>query len=278
MRIRAAADDDLPAIAAIAAANDDEGAGSAADPRYVARLRSDGRFLVADDGGTVAGYCGARPAGRAVMLCDLFVHPDRQGAGVGGLLLRETLPAAGERFTYASKDPRAMPLYVRHGMIPYWPLLYLRGPWPARGIAPSAAGLELELVTPVRAAAAEREITGQDRAADYAYWATADGSTGLIVRQAGRVAAAAAAAPGHLMHLACARQAGPDAVQAGPDAVLAVALEAAGPGPVRLCLPGPHPAVPRLLAAGFRIFDYDHYMASRPGLVSTGDAPSSALG
>ncbi len=278
MRIRAAADDDLPAIAGIAAMNDDEGAGSAADPRYVAHLRSDGRFLVADDGGTVAGYCGTRPVGRAVMLCDLFVHPDRQGAGVGGLLLREALPAAGERFTYASKDPRAMPLYIRHGMIPHWPLLYLHGPWPAAGTGPAAAGLELEQVTPARAAAADREITGQDRDADYAYWATVAGSTGLIVRQAGRVVAAAAAAPGQLMHLACARQAGPDAVRAGPDAVLAVALGAAGPGPVRVCLPGPHPAVPRLLAAGWRIFDYDHYMASRPGLACTGDAPSPALG
>src|SRR5437879_5216672 len=98
MRVRPAADEDLPAIAAIAAANDDS---AGADPRYVSHLRNNGRFLVAEadarSGGGPAGYCGIRRTDEYTMLTDLFVDPSRHGAGTGRRLLDRALDEPGER-------------------------------------------------------------------------------------------------------------------------------------------------------------------------------------
>src|SRR4051794_18554256 len=117
MRVRPAADEDLPAIAKIATANDEP---DGADPRYVSHLRNNGRFLVAEADGGLAGYCGIRLTGEYTMLTDLFVAPSRHGGGTGRRLLEAALDGPGERLTFASRDPRAMSLYVRFGMIPRW--------------------------------------------------------------------------------------------------------------------------------------------------------------
>jgi len=48
--------------------------------------------------------------------------------GVGRQLLGETLTSdAAASQTFASLHPAALPLYVRAGMTPTWPLLYLHG-------------------------------------------------------------------------------------------------------------------------------------------------------
>lgn len=48
-------------------------------------------FLVADDGSTIGGvaYATAIDEGKTVMLHQLYVRPDSQGRGIGGLLLDE---------------------------------------------------------------------------------------------------------------------------------------------------------------------------------------------
>lgn len=263
MRVRPVHDDDLPAVAAIAAANDET---DGADPGYVAHLRRHGRFLVAVSGGEVAGYCATRRIGAATMLCDLFVAPDRQGQGVGGRLLAAALAGAGPRFTFASTDPRAMPLYVRHGMVPRWPLLYLSGPAPAAVPARARA----RTVPASAAGAAERRLRGVDRDADYAHWGTLPGGRGVTVHEGDELIAAGAVRAGALVHLATAG--GHD-----PAAALSAALTVIGGERVRVCLPGPHPAVPLLLGAGWRIDGYDHHMSSEPGLLRTGLVPSPAL-
>jgi GNAT superfamily N-acetyltransferase len=255
-------DGDLPAIAKIALANGDEGAGS--DSRYVSHLRRDGRFLVAELDGGVAGYCATRRIGGATMLCDLFVDPALHDAGIGGRLLDAVFEGTGEKFTFASRDPRAMPLYVRHGMIPRWPLLYLSGP------SGGSSTLRSRKVPMAKAGAAELELTGCDRIADYAYWATVPGSVGLIVQAGGDIVAAGAAGPGWLIHLA-------SAGNCDPVATLIAGLNAFDTGRIRLCLPGPHPALPLLLDARWRIDDYDHHMSSSQGLLSPGHVPSASL-
>lgn len=261
MDVRPAADEDFPAIARIATANDEP---DGADPRYVAHLRDNGRFLVAEADGVLAGYCGVRRTTEATMLTDLFVDPDRHGGGTGRRLLAVALDGAGERFTFASRDPRAMSLYVRHGMTPRWPLLYLSGP------PPGAGGLRAERLPVGEAGQAEHELTGRDRTADYAYWGTTPDATGLVVRDGGRTVAAGVAVPGTLFHLLTAD--GYD-----PAATLASALATFDTGRVRLCLPGPHPALPYLLEARWRIEDVDQHLASRPGLVSETSVLSSSL-
>jgi hypothetical protein len=63
------------------------------------------------------------------------------------------------------------------------------------------------------------------------------------------------------------------------DAVLAMlaALRREN-GQAVVCLPGPHPAVRPLLAVGWRVAEFDLYMATEPGLLDpTRAAPSPAL-
>jgi hypothetical protein len=49
-------------------------------------------------------------------------------------------------------------------------------------------------------------------------------------------------------------------------------------GTARVCLPGPHPAVRALLAAGWRVEEFDLFMATEPGLLDPRRAvPSPAL-
>jgi GNAT superfamily N-acetyltransferase len=261
MDVRPVADEDLPAIAKIAAAND-EHAGT--DPRYVSHLRNNGRFLVAEADGGLTGYCGIRRTAEATMLTDLFVDPDRQSGGAGRRLLEVALDGAGERFTFASRDPRAMSLYVRQGMVPRWPLLYLAGP------PPGAGALRAERVPNEEAGEAERELTGRDRTADYAYWGTTPGATGLVVRDGNAIVAVGAAAPDALFHLVTAD--GHD-----PATTLASALAAFDAGRVSLCLPGPHPALPSLLEARWRIEDLDQHLSSRTDLVSATAVLSPSL-
>jgi hypothetical protein len=52
------------------------------------------------------------------------------------------------------------------------------------------------------------------------------------------------------------------------SAVIAVLswLEPPG-GQARVCLPAPHPATRALLAAGWRVTEFDLHMASEPGLI-----------
>jgi GNAT superfamily N-acetyltransferase len=261
VQVRDASEEDLPAIARIAAANDDT---AGADPRYVSHLRTHGRFLVAEAGGEPVGYCGIRRTGEYTMLTDLFVDPERHGGGVGRRLLETALDEPSERLTFASRDPRAMSLYVRFGMVPRWPLLYLSGP-PARSRA-----LRTDLVPIADAGAAEFSLTGRDRTPDYAYWGTLPGARGLVVRDGCAVVGAGAVGPDLVHHLVTAD--GHD-----PASTLAAALGTFDAGRVRICLPGPHPALPVLLEAGWRIEDLDQHLSSRPGLLSAGSVLSPSL-
>jgi GNAT superfamily N-acetyltransferase len=262
MHIRPVTSADLPAIARVGLANDEH---SATDPNYVAHLRSVGRFLVAEIDGTVAAYGAARRAGGVTMLCDLFVDPARHSAGVGRSLLDAVLQGSGERFTFASRDPRAMSLYVRQRMIPRWPLLFLSGP-------PLRPGVLRCRQTPMaEAGEAERELIGGDQASSYAYWATRPRATGLIVEEDGEILAAGAAEPGELLHLATAP--GHD-----PAATLTAALATFTAERVRLTLPGPHPALAPLLDAGWRIEDSDQFLSTSDGLLSPTHVPSNSLG
>jgi hypothetical protein len=91
--------------------------------------------------------------------------------------------------------------------------------------------------------------------------------------------AAIGGAPGQygLTHLALATSAADRADAA--DAVLAtVAALRPADGRAVVCLPGPHPAVRPLLAAGWRVTEFDLYMATEPALLDPSRAvPSPAL-
>jgi GNAT superfamily N-acetyltransferase len=272
--VRPATPGDFPAIAkvAVAAGQDEEWAGS--DPAYLAYLLEHGTLLVAGRDGAITGFGASRLIGdgpaAVSMLCDLFVHPGTHGRGCGRAILSQLWPdgAVPRRMTFSSQHAHALPLYTRFGLDAWWPLLYLTGDVaavraPDGWTVTLAPAVEAE-VTEV--AAAEQLWSGVDRSADHRAWAARPHGQPVRAFRRGELAAAGTAA-GHgaeygLVHLATA----PD-VPAG-DAVLAVLASLKAPdGRARVCLPGPHPAVRPLFAAGWRHEDSDVFMASDPGLL-----------
>src|SRR3954452_22848059 len=126
MEVRRAGAADLPAVRAIA-----EGYGNLEEwprrPDYLDHELERDALWVALDAGEVAGFAGVLVDGEVAHLADLFVRPDRLGSGVGSALLAAALPRDRTLVTFSSADPRALPLYVRAGMRPLAPLLYLTG-------------------------------------------------------------------------------------------------------------------------------------------------------
>lgn len=265
--IRPATLTDVPGIRALLAAHGNDGPISTVDVvgPYVRHVVAHGRAFVSIEEERVVGYGAAVDAGVAWHLADLFVLPDRLGHGIGRPLLEATMAHAGRRTTFASSDPRAVPLYVRAGMAPWWISLYMQGD-PA-GLPAPAERLEIEPADAARLAALERDWTGVDRSADHAFWASQAEADSFVVARRGE--------PVAVVH-ARARQVGPeraiDRMVVRPDAdpvgpVIAALRRAARGGRVMAAIQGPSPLVPVLLAAGFRIEDHDQYMASEPGLV-----------
>src|SRR5215207_7591885 len=233
MRIERAAPEDMRAVRAIAARYDLM-AEWPAPPDWLEHVLAMQGLWVARDNGEVCGFAGVVRDGGVTHLCDLFVEPDRLGRGTGKALLAAALPATGVRTTFASADPRALTLYVRAGLRPFAPLLYLAGA--------VAAGGATERV-PVASVPSGRPAARGFLATTNAY-ALRAGDGSAVVRPV----------PGGALL-------GPGVADAG--AVLAIAGAASAEyGTVKLALPGPHPALAPLLAAGMQLKDADTFMAT----------------
>jgi GNAT superfamily N-acetyltransferase len=281
IEVREADPGDLPEIAAVALATGQGEEWGGADHAYMTHLLTYGRVVVGVSGGSVVGFGATRQLGsgpRAVsMLCDLFVDPRMHGSGCGRALLAEMWQAVGRRMTFSSLHAHALPLYARFGLDAWWPLLYLRGR--AEALA-TPDGWRAGEGTPAEVAALELDWTGMDRSDDHLAWARRPGGASVLAWRSGQVMAAGTVGGAGdeygVTHLALAPWAG--SADAGA-AVLAV-LANAGPegGLARVCLPGPHPAVRALLAAGWRVEGFDLFMATEPYLLDPRRAvPSPAL-
>jgi GNAT superfamily N-acetyltransferase len=239
MEVERAAPEDLPAVRALAgrygltkewpSPPDWLDHTLAARGLWVARLQ---------DG--IAGFAGVLDDGGVIHLCDLFVDPGRLGRGTGKALLAAAFPRDGARTTFASADPRALPLYVRAGLRPLAPILYLAGVVPGGGAAAERA--------PVETVPAGRPAALAFLATTAAY-ALRHGTGSAVVRPV----------PGGALL-------GP-AVGGAEDVTALAAAASAAHGTVKLAVPGPHPAVGPLLEAGMRVADADTFMATAPGLV-----------
>ncbi|WP_181019881.1 GNAT family N-acetyltransferase [Nonomuraea typhae] len=245
--VRVATADDLPAVRRVAR-RFGLLEGWPGTPDFLDAERAFGRLLFApDDAGGALGFGGTLRRGGLTHLGDLFVLPERQSSGLGRTLLTELLRESGPKVTFASSDPRAIALYVRHGLRPLTPLLYLTGPATR---LPAATVLRTR---PEDAAPLDATSSGGDRGATLAWYAAVPGVT-LYATDRGYAAARERA----------------DHVLIGPaggatphdcaDAVLG-ALAAARPAGARIALPGTHPLVPVLIGAGWRIMDMDTLMA-----------------
>jgi GNAT superfamily N-acetyltransferase len=268
--IRRATLDDQPAIAELMAANDEpQGWPGIPGWPYLAFLVTHGDARVAVDGDAVVGFGASVEAGPITHLADLFVDPGRHGGGIGRTLLAAVMPADRPRTTFASADPRAVPIYARSGMRPSWPLLYLEGDprrLPAAADLPAAETVPLEAFTKIH-----RDLTGVARPDLDRYQSGLPGAATIVARDGGSVVAAGvvrnlrvrtARALDRLVITAEATEA--DATRILLAAIRAAAVEGQ---PVDVLVPGPNPALPVLLDAGFRMLDRDIYCESEPGLI-----------
>jgi len=265
--IRDATSADVPAIRPILAAHGNDGPVVTVDivGPYLRHLIDHHRALVTVDGERVVAFGAAADAGVAHHLADLFVAPDFLGRGLGGQLLAALFGNAGRRTTFASGDPRALPLYVRAGMTPLWPILYLRGAGDA--VPEPSPGIQTRDADAGTLSALEAAWTGHGRRLDHAYWAAAPEGDAFVVADRGEPVAFAYCrvrqpAPVRTIARLLVR---PGAEPVGP--ILAAIRRAARGGLVHVGIPGPSRVLPILLGAGFRIEERDTFMASEAGLV-----------
>lgn len=265
--VRWAEASDIAAIAAVLAANDDpiDWPDLPGWP-YLEHLLARARVAIAEVDGVVVGFAGAVDVGDARFLTDLFVDPRSHERGLGRALLDNVLDGASGRMTFSSADQRALGLYIRSGMRPWWPLLYLVGDVASLGRPPEGLGWEPASVD--ETARWSLDWSGMDRAVDFEHYASLPGAAGFVVRDGGTVVGAgwarrARREPGRwLDHVSIAPAADPVRAAIG-------AWHAAAPAGERLmgCVPGPHPVVPVLLDAKVRIADRDQWCASDPDLI-----------
>jgi GNAT superfamily N-acetyltransferase len=268
--IRPATDDDVDAIDRLLDGHD---AVSGAPPlrpglraAHIRQALRRGAVHVAQIDGAIVGFGSTVDTGRALHLADLFVDREFLGRGIGGRLLPGLFGDRWPRTTFASDDPRAMPLYMRVGMSPLWPNVYVTAD--ERLLPEVAPEFDSEPTSAEKIAAIEREWTNVDRSADHAMWGDREGAQPFVVRRAGRVVAVVQArrrirGEGRWI----------DRMRVAPDAdpletALAAMRFAAAPGlEVGGCIPGPNPALGPLVRSGFRVVDGDTFMGSEPDLV-----------
>ncbi len=263
---RPATPDDVPAIRGILAAHGNDGPVARVDivGPYVRHLVTRHRTMLTEEDGVAVAFGAVVDAGLADHLADLFVVPDRLGQGLGRPLLAALFGDAPRRTTFASDDPRALPLYVRAGMTPLWTTLHVEGDATCLSMPP---GLDVVAAAPEELAALELAWTGADRRHDHRFWASqADADPFLVVDRDGPVALAI----GRARQVSDVRVIDRMRVRPGADPVSAVlaALRRTDRGTRVICsLFGPSPVLPALLEAGFHVVDRDQYMASDPGLI-----------
>jgi GNAT superfamily N-acetyltransferase len=263
---RPATAEDVVAIRAILAAHHNDTPVTRVDivGPYVRHLVTRHRALLTEEDGVALAFGAVVNAGVAIHLADLFVVPDRLGQGLGRPLLAALFGDARRRTTFASDDPRALPIYVRAGMTPLWPTLHVEGD--ATGLA-MPRGLDVIAADPAELAALELAWTGAERGDDHRFWASqADADPFLVVDRDGPVALAI----GRARQVSDVRVIDRMRVRPGADPVPPVlaALRRADRGTrVVASLFGPSPVLPALLDLGFRVVDRDQYLASDVGLV-----------
>ena len=268
--VRTATEADMPAITAILEANDEPVTWpDVPRPPYVEHLltRPGMRLVVGELDGSVAGVAGTIEVGRpgTRFLSDLYVDPARQSQGLGRAMLRAAFEGAESRMTFSSRDPRALGAYIRNGMLPRWPLLYME--MAAGLLGPHEDGVEARPANPAETARRSLAWTGVDRTVDFDFYARLPEASGFVVVIDGDLAAIGWArrelAPPEgrwLDHASIAPHADP------VRAAYAVLRAAAGGQRLGAALPGLHPAVAPLLERGVRIGDQDTFCATDPDL------------
>jgi hypothetical protein len=189
--------------------------------------------------------------------------------------LADLLPPTGARCVIASRDFRANALYIRNGMSPRWPAYWVVSDAPAELNLEILPGAELALV-PIDVADAElmrwdAEICGYARPSDLRWLVETRDAQAFWVTRAGERLGYAFIHRAATEYLWCPHSwtlgpIGARSASEAPACVGAVTRYAAERAPaIRLSIPGPHPALPSLLAAGMRLSYIETFLASADG-------------
>jgi hypothetical protein len=173
-------------------------------------------------------------------------------------LLGAVMDGSADRLTFSSSDPRALPLYLRAGMFPRWPLLCLEGP---ASFGPSTLHDECVAVGLDVAIATEARLTGSDRTVEYTYWLSRSSTSCVVVGDR---------AVGVVRHVGDGVRVEHLAVADGADPALALASIGrwANVDTLLAYVRGTSPLARSLLEAGHKVIDADTAMSTRPDLVS----------
>lgn len=285
MRIRPAQEADLPACGRIFAASvadldrryrpgqDDHLPVDLEGRRWLYRhlLRS-GALFVADDPHPV-GFAAAIVRDGVWFLSQLWVLPERQGAGVGAALFDEALAwgrGSNAFSVVASPHPAAQTLYLRASMLPLWFVLDMAVPDVAVEDAPNDL-VPVEDSDEPWIDELDREVRGAARPEDHAVFR--EKATGLVLRRAGE--------PRGYVYVWPAGKVGPVAARSATDlpALLRAGLRLGG-GVRAVSVPSSNWAALReLVVLGARPTGSNAFLASRPMGDATRYVPSGgALG
>jgi GNAT superfamily N-acetyltransferase len=265
--IRPATLDDLAEIRSILVEHGNDGPHPVVDivGPYLNHLLSTARALVVPEGDRLAAFGATVDTGHGRHLSDLFVRRDRLGMGIGRPLLDRLFATDWPRTTFASDDPRALPIYIRAGMTPLWPGLHMTGA--GERVPSGGEDLEIASADSARLAELEKRWTGRDRLVDQAFWTTQESADPFVVLDGGEAVAGGCGrarqnSPERALDRLVVR---PDHDPLGP--IYAALRRVARGGQVTALFPGPNPAARPLLEAGFTIRDRDMFMASEPNLI-----------
>ena len=249
-------------------------------PDYIDHELATATLTVCEAEGQVVGFGGVLERNGIAHLADLFISRDRLGQGIGRAILERSFSPGSRRVTFASNDPRALPLYMRFGMVPAAPLLYLKGS-PEAASRLADPGVTLRGSTPVELADLDGVPSGRERPKDLDFLAGHARCFAAVHRkqvigygfvrlvEAGGTALTAFVGPVGAATAKCSRLTA--------AALLRWSAEHATSAIVPVF--GPHPAAASLVDAGYRIEDTDTYMASSTRLINLERyCPSAELG
>lgn len=96
------------------------------------------------------------------------------------------MTTAIRRCTLSSADPRALALYIRHGLRPHWPHFNLRRRGPSTSSSADVEIMRAKAEDPTIAQWDER-MGGRSRSADHAYWVREQRAVPVWFRRHGAV-------------------------------------------------------------------------------------------
>jgi len=242
-------------------------------PPYLSHVLQTGTLYVAEEDGKILAFAGAITRGNISFLTDLLFLPSSQSGKLGKTLLQTVLPRDELiHCTLSSSDPRALALYIRAGMRPWWPHFALRldRPTHAWSLAPDIEIIEADS-SDLALLRWDARVSGRPRPQDLEFWVREERAVPLWFRRRGQIVGYG------YVRFGAEERSHPQACKLGPmgadtpeDAIACVlaavnwAMQRAIE--IHIDVPGPHPCLTTLLDRGFHIHSFDTFVSSASSL------------